>query len=72
MTDAQNAEKRAAERKEAYSLTIHARTQSSSSCSFCGLVLTVYPRLEGMTGADATTYRLHLRRAHGLRDEIQA
>ena len=56
--------------RKAYSAKVQARAQSSSSCSFCWFVLTIYPTLKGMTARDAATFREHLRKAHGLKHEI--
>lgn len=48
-----------------------AKAQSGTGCSFCWFVLTVYPTLTGMTERDTTTFREHLKQAHGLRSEIK-
>ncbi len=58
-------------RAKAYSVSVLARPQSSTNCSFCWLVLTLNPTLEGMDERDSTTFRAHLKKEHGLRDEIQ-
>jgi len=58
--------------RKAYSVNIQVKAQSSTSCSFCWFVLTLYPTLKGMTERDSTTFRLHLQKEHGLRGEIQA
>jgi hypothetical protein len=57
--------------RKAYSVNIQVKAHSSTSCSFCWFVLNLYPTLEGMTARDTTTYRAHLQKAHGLRDDIQ-
>jgi hypothetical protein len=71
MNDAQNAADAGIGGRKAYSATIRAKAQSSSSCSFCWFVLKLYPTLKAMTDRDAMTYRTHLQKAHGLREEIQ-
>jgi hypothetical protein len=58
--------------KKAYSARVHARPKSSTECSFCWFVLTLYPTLKGMTPRDDATFREHLRQVHGLREEIRA
>ncbi len=57
-------------KKKAYSAKIHARAPSSEGCSFCWFVLAVYPTMEGMTPRDNRTFREHLMKAHGLREDI--
>ena len=71
MTHAQNAEGDGLGGRKAYSVNVQAKAQSSTSCSFCYFVLTLYPTLKGMTDRDTTTFKAHLRQVHGLRDEIQ-
>jgi len=56
--------------RKAYSAKVQAKAQSSSACSFCWFVLTIYPTLKGMTPRDAATFREHLTKAHGLKHEI--
>jgi hypothetical protein len=56
--------------KKAYSVNIQAKAQSSTTCSFCWFVLTIYPTLKGMTERDSTTFKTHLEKEHGLREEI--
>jgi hypothetical protein len=58
--------------RKAYSVNVHAKAQSNTSCSFCWFVLGLYPTLAGMTERDTSTFKVHLEKAHGLRDEIQA
>ncbi len=60
---------READRK-AYTAKVQAKAQSSTSCSFCWFVLTIYPTLKGMTPRDDTTFREHLKNAHALKQEI--
>ncbi len=57
--------------RKAYSVNVHAKAQSSTSCSFCWFVLTLYPTLKGMTDRDSTTFKAHLEKEHGLREEIR-
>jgi len=56
--------------RKAYSAKAEAKAQPGSSCSFCWFVLAIYPTLKGMTPRDATTFREHLRKVHGLVHEI--
>jgi len=58
--------------RKAYSVNVQVKAPSSTSCSFCYFVLTLYPTLKGMTDRDTETFKSHLQHAHGLRDEIQA
>ena len=57
--------------RKAYSVNVQVKAASSTSCAFCWFVVTVYPTLKGMTERDSTTFKAHLQKAHGLRDEIQ-
>jgi hypothetical protein len=57
--------------RKAYSASIQVKAQSSTSCAFCWFVLTLYPTLTGMTERDGATFRAHLEKEHGLRQEIQ-
>ncbi len=72
MSDGQDAADQGLGGKKAYSVNVQVKAQSSTSCSFCWFVLTLYPTLKGMTDRDTTTFQSHLRQAHGLNDEIQA
>ena len=56
---------------EACSVKVQAWAQSSTSCSFCWFILNVYPTLQGMTTRDGSTFKAHLQKAHGLKEEIQ-
>jgi hypothetical protein len=58
--------------KKAFAANVQVKAQSSTSCSFCWFVMTIYPTLNGMIDRDSDTFRLHLEKAHGLRPEIQA
>jgi hypothetical protein len=71
MTNGQDAAGDGPGGREAYSVNVHVKAQSSTSCSFCYFVLTLYPTLKGMTDRDTTTFMSHLQQAHGLKDEIQ-
>jgi hypothetical protein len=57
--------------RKAYSVHVQGKAQSSTSCTFCWFVMTMYPTLKGMTERDGETFKAHLQKAHGLRDEIQ-
>jgi hypothetical protein len=57
--------------RKAYSVNVHAKAQSNTSCSFCWFVLGLYPTLTGMTERDASTFKAHLAKLHGLKEEIQ-
>ena len=56
--------------KKAYSTNVQAKAQSSSTCSFCWYVLSIYPTLKDMTPKDTATFQEHLTKAHGLSREI--
>src|SRR5438445_4084604 len=56
---------------KAYSVSVPAKARSATSCSFCWLVLTLNPTLEGMSERDSATFKAHLEKDHGLTDEIQ-
>ncbi|HYW85667.1 MAG TPA: hypothetical protein VFB30_20615, partial [Spirochaetia bacterium] len=56
--------------RKAQSAKVQAKAQSSSTCSFCWFVLTIYPTLKGMTPRDTATFREHLTKAHGLSHDI--
>jgi hypothetical protein len=72
MTHAQSAADDGLGGRKTYSVNVQVKAQSSTSCSFCYFVLTLYPTLKGMTDRDIATFKSHLQTAHGLRDEIQA
>ena len=57
--------------KKGYSAEVKAKSHSSTSCSFCWFVLTIYPSLRGMTPRDEATFREHLKKAHGLIEKIR-
>jgi tryptophan 2,3-dioxygenase len=56
--------------RKVYTAKVQAKAHSSASCSFCWFVLTVYPTLKGMTPRDSDTFREHLMKAHGLKQDI--
>ena len=58
--------------RKAYAVNVQLKAQSSTSCSFCWFVMTLYPTMKGMTEKDTSTYRLHLEKIHGLTGEIEA
>jgi hypothetical protein len=58
--------------RKLFAANVQVKAQSSTSCSFCWFVMTIYPTLNGMIDRDSDTFRLHLEKAHGLRPEIQA
>jgi len=72
MSTGQNAADERRGAKKAFAADIQVKAQSSTSCSFCWFVMTIYPTLNGMIERDSDTFRLHLQKAHGLRPEIQA
>jgi len=65
------ADERKGDRK-AFAANVQAKAESSTGCSFCWFVMTIYPTLKGMIDKDHDTFKLHLEKAHGLRPEIQA
>ncbi len=54
-----------------YSVDIQVKAQSSTSCSFCWFVLTIYPDFAGMSSNDMLVFREHLKKKHGLTEQIQ-
>ena len=71
MSDAQDAADGSIGGRKAYTASVRVKVPSGTSCSFCWFVLKLYPTLKGMTDRDTTTFRLHLQKVHGLRNEIQ-
>ena len=71
MSDGQNPANPVNHGRKAYSVNIQVKTPSSTSCSFCWFILTTYPTLKGMTERDSSTFKSHLQKEHGLREEIQ-
>jgi hypothetical protein len=57
--------------KKAYSAKAQVEARSGASCAFCSFVLALYPTLDGMTERDGNTFREHLKKSHGLRQEIE-
>jgi hypothetical protein len=72
MSDGQNPASEGNGGKKAYSVNVQVKAQSSTSCSFCWFIVSAYPTLKGMTERDNTTFKAHLQKEHGLREEIQA
>ena len=72
MSIGQNAANRKGDGKKTFAADIQVKAQSSTSCTFCWFVMTIYPTLKGMIEKDSDTFRLHLQTAHGLKPEIQA
>ena len=72
MSDGQNPADEGNGGRKAYSVNIQVKAQSSTSCSFCWFVVTLYPTLKGMTDRDQSTFRAHLQKTHGLKEEIRA
>ena len=72
MTHGHNAPEDGRGERKAYSVSVHVKAQSSTGCSFCYFVLTLYPTLKGMTDRDTATFKSHLQQAHGLKEEIKA
>ena len=62
---------RKASGKKTHSAKVAAQVESGPDCTFCWFVLTLYPALTGMNDDDASTYKDHLRKAHGLAKDIQ-
>ena len=56
--------------KKSYSCQGPDKAQSRLSCPFCWFVLTIYPTLKGMTPRDEATFSEHLKKSHGLKQEI--
>jgi hypothetical protein len=71
MTNGKTAAEEGGNAKKGYSVNVQVKAHSSTSCSFCWFVTSMYPALGGMTERDAETFRAHLQKAHGLRDEIR-
>jgi hypothetical protein len=49
---------------------VAAQVESGPDCTLCWFVLTLYPALTGMSDDDASTYKDHLKKAHGLGKDI--
>jgi hypothetical protein len=49
---------------------VESQSQTRSKCAFCDFVLILYPLLKGMTSRDQGTFTDHLRKSHGLKEEI--
>jgi len=58
--------------RKIFAANVQVKAASSTSCAFCWFVMGIYPTLGGMVEKDSDTYRLHLQKSHGLRQEIQA
>ena len=58
--------------RKQYSAKVQVKAHSSTSCSFCWFVLNLYPTLTKMTPRDSSTFAEHLKKEHGLKEEIQA
>jgi hypothetical protein len=71
MGTGQDAADRRSGGRKVFAANIQVRAQSSTSCTFCGFIMTIYPTLSGMTDKDSTTFREHLEKSHGLTSEIQ-
>ena len=71
MNDVQDAADQGIGGRKTYSASIRVKVPSSTSCSFCWFVLKLYPTLRGMTERDAATFKAHLQKAHGLKNEIE-
>ena len=72
MSIGQNAGNGKGDTRKAFAANVQVKAQSSTSCSFCWFVMTIYPTLSGMIERDSDTFRLHLKKAHGLKPDIQA
>ena len=57
--------------RKAFTASIQVKAQSSTSCTFCWFIMTIYPTLSGMTDKDGTTFKMHLEKSHGLSADIQ-
>jgi hypothetical protein len=57
--------------RKLFAANIQVKAQSSTSCTFCWFIMTIYPALSGMTDKDGATFRTHLEKAHGLTPDIQ-
>jgi hypothetical protein len=71
MSNGQNSADERVNGRKVYSVNVQAKAQSSTSCSFCWFVMTMYPSLNGMTERDGATFKAHLQKSHGLKDEIR-
>ena len=72
MSIGQNAADGKRDARKAFAANIQVKAHSSTSCTFCWFVMTIYPTLKGMIERDSDTFRLHLQKAHGLKPDIQA
>jgi hypothetical protein len=56
--------------RKAYTAKVQTKAHSNSDCPFCWFVQTLYPTLKGMTPRDGATFNEHLKKSHGLKQEI--
>ena len=57
--------------RKLYTAEVQARTTSNTSCAFCWFVLQINPTLKNLSPRDTTTFAAHLKKSHGLQEEIQ-
>ena len=72
MSIGQNASDERKGGKKLFAANIQVKAHSSTSCTFCWFIMTIYPSLSGMTDKDGATFKTHLEKSHGLSAEIQA
>jgi hypothetical protein len=72
MNNGQNAADERTGGRKPFSVHVKVNAQSSTGCPFCLFVLALYPALKRMAERESAMFEAHLKRTHGLRDEIQA
>jgi hypothetical protein len=72
MNNGQNAADERTGGRKPFSVHVKVTAQSSTGCPFCLCVIALYPTLKGMAKRDSAMFEAHLKKTHGLRDEIQA
>jgi hypothetical protein len=57
--------------RKLFAANVQVKAHSSTSCTFCWFIMTIYPTLGGMTDKDGATFKTHLEKSHGLTADIQ-
>ena len=57
--------------RKLFAANVQVKAHSSTSCTFCWFIMTIYPTLSGMTDKDGSTFKQHLEKSHGLSADIQ-
>ena len=71
MSDNRGHEESAGRTKTGNTARILLKAEKGTDCIFCWFLLRLYPMLNDVTPRDAATYQAHLKKSHGLRDDIE-